>query len=130
MYKRQLYYGNQEAWGTVEQNAADIRRRVLSILAETGSEKVNIIAHSKGGLDARYMISCLGMGAQVASLTTVSTPHRGSQVIDRLVKMPDGLYRALARAVDRVFARLGDTHPDFYTASREFTTAYAAHRCV
>lgn len=122
-----LYYGNQEAWGTVEQNAADIRRRVLSILAETGSEKVNIIAHSKGGLDARYMISCLGMGAQVASLTTVSTPHRGSQVIDRLVKMPDGLYRALARAVDRVFARLGDTHPDFYTASREFTTAYAAH---
>lgn len=42
--------------------------------------KVNIIAHSMGGLDARYMISALGGANRVASLTTISTPHTGSKV--------------------------------------------------
>jgi len=44
--------------------------------------KVNIIGHSMGGLDARYMISRLGMADRVASLTTIGTPHRGSSFAD------------------------------------------------
>ena len=36
-------------------------------------EKVIIFAHSMGGLDARYMISVLGAGHRVASLTTIAT---------------------------------------------------------
>jgi len=50
------------------------------------SGKVNIIAHSMGGLDARYMISHLGMAKRVASLTTIATPHRGSSYADWAVK--------------------------------------------
>jgi triacylglycerol lipase len=46
------------------------------------SETVHIVAHSMGGLDARYMISCLGMHDRVLSLTTVGTPHRGSAFAD------------------------------------------------
>jgi len=46
------------------------------------SEPVNIVAHSMGGLDARYLISHLGMADQVRSLTTLSTPHRGSFMAD------------------------------------------------
>lgn len=45
-------------------------------------EPVHVVAHSMGGLDARYMISCLGMGEQVRSLTTVSTSHRGTNLAD------------------------------------------------
>lgn len=45
-------------------------------------EPVNLIAHSMGGLDARHLISRLGMGDHIASLTTVSTPHRGSYLAD------------------------------------------------
>ena len=120
-----IYYGNQEAWGTVECNAADLKEAILRVLREQDCDKVNIIAHSKGGLDSRYLISVLGMAEQVASLTTICTPHHGSRVIDRVVRMPDGLYRRIARAVDRAFTRLGDQSPDFYTASRQFTTAYA-----
>ncbi|KAM3474144.1 hypothetical protein MY8738_008027 [Beauveria namnaoensis] len=68
---------------------------------------VNIIAHSMGGLDARYMISRLlpRPDVQVASLTTIATPHRGSPVADYLVEtdsrspihLPQ-LYALLARA--------------------------------
>jgi triacylglycerol lipase len=39
-----------------------------------------------GGLDARYMISKLGMDDRVAALLTVTTPHRGSAYADWCVK--------------------------------------------
>jgi triacylglycerol lipase len=39
---------------------------------------VNIIAHSMGGLDARYAITQLGLRGRVASLTTIGTPHYGT----------------------------------------------------
>src|SRR5262249_30624835 len=44
--------------------------------------RVNIVAHSMGGLDARYAISELGLSEIVASLTTVGTPHRGTPLAD------------------------------------------------
>jgi len=43
---------------------------------------VNIVAHSLGGLDARYAIARLGLDDRVASLTTVGTPHRGTPLAD------------------------------------------------
>jgi triacylglycerol lipase len=43
---------------------------------------VNLIAHSMGGLDARYLITHLGMADRVRSLTTVSTPHHGTYLAD------------------------------------------------
>ena len=45
-------------------------------------DKVIIFAHSMGGLDARHMITHLGMEARVAALVTLSTPHRGSPYAD------------------------------------------------
>jgi triacylglycerol lipase len=48
--------------------------------------KVVIFAHSMGGLDARYMISRLGMADRVAALVTLSTPHRGSPYADWCLK--------------------------------------------
>lgn len=117
-----VYYGNQEALGTIVHNAGDIRERILQVLKETGCKKVNIIAHSKGGLDARYAISRLGMAPYVASLTTMNTPHRGCRFVDYALKLPDGLYRLVASCFDRTFLRLGDRNPDFYTATRQFST--------
>lgn len=47
-------------------------------------ERVHILAHSMGGLDARYLASPqgLGQGHRVITLTTLSTPHRGSSLAD------------------------------------------------
>src|ERR1700683_4351785 len=36
-----------------------------------------ILAHSLGGMDARYMLTHLGMAKYVKALVTISTPHRG-----------------------------------------------------
>lgn len=45
-------------------------------------DPVHVIAHSMGGLDARYMISRLEMASSVLTLTTLGTPHRGSSFAD------------------------------------------------
>jgi triacylglycerol lipase len=45
-------------------------------------EPVNLIAHSMGGMDARYLITHLGMADRVRSLTTISTAHRGTPLAD------------------------------------------------
>ena len=45
-------------------------------------EPVHLVAHSMGGLDARYMISRLGMNNRVLTLTTLGTPHRGTAFAD------------------------------------------------
>ncbi len=64
------------------------------------SDPVHVIAHSMGGLDARYMIARLGMADRVLSLTTVGTPHRGSPFADwgirRLERFVKPFFRLLA----------------------------------
>ncbi|KFY05382.1 hypothetical protein O988_00033 [Pseudogymnoascus sp. VKM F-3808] len=67
--------------------SASIEERALKlgqdIARKANGRSVNIIAHSMGGLDARYMISRLKPeNVEVLSLTTVATPHRGSAFAD------------------------------------------------
>ena len=64
---------------SVARRAADLKR---FINREAAGQPVHIIGHSMGGLDARYMISRLGMESRTLSLTTLGTPHRGSTFAD------------------------------------------------
>jgi len=47
-----------------------------------GHQRVDIIAHSLGGLDARYALAKLGLASRVRSLVTIGTPHRGTPLAD------------------------------------------------
>ncbi|MBN2715862.1 MAG: triacylglycerol lipase [Deltaproteobacteria bacterium] len=114
-----VFYGHQQAWGTIEDNAVEIQSALRGILAETGADKVNIIAHSKGGLDARYLISSLRMGPYVASLTTMSTPHHGSELLQVLDKLPMRIYLKVCGGLNAYFGAVGDHAPDAYAASRQ-----------
>lgn len=69
------------------------------VLAETRQPKVVLIAHSQGGLDARYLISSLGYGDRVAALVTVSTPHRGTRLGDAFAGLIPGVNLGLLDAV-------------------------------
>ena len=89
MLKKKGYvvYHSKVAWAAgVEKRADDLKENLLKILKETRSEKVNIIAHSMGGLDARHMMfndrNDGEIHQRVASLTTISTPHEGSPFAD------------------------------------------------
>lgn len=117
-----IYYGNQEGWGTIEYNAQRLREKIQEIIKETNCGKVNIIAHSKGGLDSRYMITKLGMADCVASLTTMSTPHRGVRMVDKLIHLPKFIFKAVTDFVNRVFYKYGDRNPDFDSVVHSFGT--------
>ena len=65
--------------GGIKQRAAELQ---AFLQRESPQEPVHLIAHSMGGLDARYMISGLGMEQRVLTLTTVGTPHRGTPFAD------------------------------------------------
>jgi triacylglycerol lipase len=60
--------------------------RQMEILGRPRDERLVIIGHSMGGLDARYMISKLGMADRVRALLTVTTPHRGTAYADWCVR--------------------------------------------
>ncbi len=117
-----IYYGLQDCWGSIETNAEQIKRRIGEILEESGCEKVNIIAHSKGGLDARMAASSLGCGDRIASITTIATPHHGSKTIDKLFEIPHVFWNIAAFAVNNWIRVIGDKKPDFLKLCRGFTT--------
>jgi len=119
-----VFYGKQDAWGTIGRNSQIIKEHILDALKKTGSEKVNIIAHSKGGLEARYVISKLDMASRVASLTTISTPHHGMNTMETVFLLPRPLLRFAAVFVDSFFWLLGDIKPDFYKTCRQLTASY------
>jgi triacylglycerol lipase len=83
--------------GPLGQRAADLKNEITNILSRTKSDKVHIIAHSMGGLDARYMIARLDMGDHVASLTTIATPHFGSSFAQWLIDHGDPAIEAISK---------------------------------
>lgn len=90
---------------SIELRANALYKSLKSPRSEGGT--VNLIAHSMGGLDARYMISKLLKPGEfkVASLTTLSTPHRGTPIAD--------LFKHITRLL-----------PPSYGAFSQLTTGY------
>ena len=80
-----VFHPNQEFAGPVDTRADQLKARVNEAISITGVDRVHIIAHSMGGLDARHMIVDKGMGEKVASLTTIGTPHLGTILADSLL---------------------------------------------
>jgi triacylglycerol lipase len=78
----EVYVTQVDMFNTIEVRGAQLAQQIDDILRTSGAGKVNVIAHSMGGLDARYAISHLGYGDRIASLTTIATPHRGTAVAD------------------------------------------------
>lgn len=123
----QIFYGGQQSAARTADAAAELTRNIMQIIHDTGCEKVNIIAHSKGGLESRYAISRLGLAPYVASLTTINTPHRGCAFVDWLLeKMPKCACDWIAKRYNSIMKSLGDTNPDFYAAVCDLTSQHCA----
>lgn len=117
-----IFYGNHHSAASVEACAKELTERIKQIVNETGCEKVNIIAHSKGGLDCRYALALTGAAPYVASLTTINTPHRGCEFADYLLsKIPQKQQNLIATTYNTALRQLGDTNPNFLEAVYDLT---------
>ncbi len=122
-----VFYGNHESASSIADSGIDIYYRIKAILDKTGCDKVNIIAHSKGGLDARYAISCCGAAPYVASLTTISTPHRGCEFADYLLNtVSEKIQKKVTDTYNSAMLNAGDSDPDFISGVTDLT----AKRCA
>jgi triacylglycerol lipase len=63
-------------------------RELVAAIEALPHERVDLIAHSLGGLDARYALTHLGLAGRVRALVTVGTPHRGTPLADLALKGP------------------------------------------
>lgn len=102
---------------------AGVARRALELRnylnRELPRQNVHIFAHSMGGLDARFMITRLGMHDRVLSLTTIGTPHRGTPFADWGI-------RHLSAMVKPMFQLLDVPHEAFYDLTTATCRAFNA----
>jgi triacylglycerol lipase len=124
-----VYLSHTQAFNSHIDNSILLKYRILDILETTGAEKVNIIAHSKGGLEARWMISRLNMADKVASLSTIASPHKGSSVADSILKTlkMKGKTRLVVKIVEFYASAIGDREPNVLEAAENLTVEYMNH---
>ena len=70
-----VYFGEQDCWGSVETNAHAICARIDAILKETGAEKINLIGHSKGGVEA-------GLDPETSLALAIQTVHGAAKMLE------------------------------------------------
>lgn len=120
-----IFYSRHDAWANIEDAANQILTSLNKILTETGADKVNVIAHSKGGIDVRYAISKLGISEKVASITMISSPNNGSKTVDILCSsFCKHLIKFCSFFVNIWFKILGDKKPNFYETTLQFRASF------
>lgn len=108
-----------DAFGTIENNAEQLKKFVDDLLVKKDAEKVNVIAHSKGGLDTRYMIDRLGMSSKVASVTFLCTPHKGSRIATKLYDLPKPIKGFISFCLTSFYKLFGDENPQVLEVCRQ-----------
>lgn len=99
----------------------ELLAHVERILAQTGHARVNVVGHSQGGVDARYVAHV--RPDLVASVTTYATPHRGTSIADVVLGLvDDGRSSWLADALARILGA------PLWDAAGEETSVIAALR--
>jgi len=91
--------------------AAGLGRAIEQVCADTGYERVHLVAHSLGGVVARYYVQRLAGDARVHTLVTLGAPHGGTlaaQVAARV--LPLRLCRQLRPGSDLI-AELAEPAP-------------------
>jgi uncharacterized alpha/beta hydrolase family protein len=67
--------------GSAKQHAIELENMVQDIKERSGAQKINIVGHSKGGLDARVFLDNTDT-KDVANLIMIGTPNAGSPVAE------------------------------------------------
>ncbi|MEX0843837.1 MAG: alpha/beta fold hydrolase, partial [Balneolaceae bacterium] len=113
-------------YARIETRAENWVLQIQKFCEEYEFEKVNVIAHSMGGLDMRHALSKLDIADKVESLTTIATPHHGSSLADLVLKAPE----LVTEKLSEMFDWFGDnmypkTKSDALGSVEQLTVTYA-----
>lgn len=86
-----VYVATVPAFNSDEERALALQAYVRGVKLDSGADKVNLIGHSQGGPTSRMLAA---MSPQdVASVTTIGSPHRGSELADLVLDVVNGINR-------------------------------------
>lgn len=68
--------------GSVWTNGQLLSSLIQAICAHYGVATLNVVAHSKGGIDTQSAVDFYGAGPYIQNEVTLDTPHYGSQLAD------------------------------------------------
>ena len=109
-----IFYGEHNSAAAVKDSAVELEKRIKEIVQQTGCGKV---------------VSMTSAGQYVASLTTISTPHRGCEFADYLLgEIPEEEQQVIASGYNTVASKLGDRDPDFLAAVYDLTSEKCKER--
>jgi triacylglycerol lipase len=94
---------------------------IQMVLATTGATKVNVFAHSQGGLDSRVILKT--NPEVLASIVQAGTPNLGSKVADLGTSLPPDIAAGMAGAIIAIGGSVGT---DPVAANQFLTTAGTA----
>jgi triacylglycerol lipase len=119
--------------GSVQERGDQLAEKILKQTAP--GDKVHILAHSMGGLDARHAITKrTDLVERVATLVTIGTPHRGSPVADAVAKksgpLLDKIPHLLRQKLESNIAALRDLTTEVCTAFDASTPDAASVRYI
>lgn len=89
-------------YATVDIRAKQWADVIHKLKKQYGYRKLNVVAHSMAGLDMRYAITHLEMDSEIASLTTIAAPHRGTSLAETVLTAPDTIKEKLGELADWV----------------------------
>jgi pimeloyl-ACP methyl ester carboxylesterase len=117
-----------DACGRSADHATDLKQIVEDFKSRTHAEKINLVAHSKGGLDARVYLANNLANEDVANLIIIGTPNRGSPVADHFVG------QGIIVCAPAVYDLLSDSNAtmvsanpntDYHTIASDWVSEYA-----
>jgi triacylglycerol lipase len=112
----QIFVADLTAWHTIEHRANQLKVQIEKTFPDP-EQKVNLIGHSMGGLDARYLTSRLDFSHRIASVTTIGTPNHGSAIGDLATGLLPNHAFTLA---DRLLELLNSSSGAFKQITREY----------
>ncbi len=120
-----VYTASLDPYNSVQVRSEQLAEQIDGFLEAGRAERVNLIAHSQGGLDARRAISSLGYADRVASLITISTPHQGTPIADvALGLLPGFAEDVLAWFLEWLGATVVGSESDAIASFESITTSY------
>lgn len=114
--KNSVYIANLTAWHTIEHRAQQLKQQIEKHAPNT---KVNLVGHSMGGLDARYLASQLNFEDRIASITTIGTPNSGSSIGDIATGL---LPRSAFSFADQILKLIDSSSGAFKQVTRSYCT--------
>ncbi|MHA2244235.1 MAG: esterase/lipase family protein [Candidatus Hodarchaeales archaeon] len=106
-------------------NANKIKEWVENILTETGTEKIDLVGHSMGGLSSRYYIKFLGGIDKVDDYVSLGSPHQGNAGNIGCVLQQGSLLTSLREGDETPRGILNDTSGDHITGNISYTSIYS-----